>query len=80
MHEARGARGPESAVARHHFGRAAKRLHVAQPAVSQQIARLERELGTRLLDRSPRKVALTDAGTRVLDAARDALAAADRVT
>jgi DNA-binding transcriptional LysR family regulator len=62
-----------------HFGRAAARLHVAQPAVSQQIARLERELGTRLLDRSPRKVALTDAGTRVLDAARDALAAADRV-
>jgi DNA-binding transcriptional LysR family regulator len=62
-----------------HFGRAAERLHVAQPAVSQQIARLERELGTRLLDRSPRKVALTDAGTRVLDAARDALAAADRV-
>jgi DNA-binding transcriptional LysR family regulator len=63
-----------------HFGRAAERLHVAQPAVSQQIARLERELGTRLLDRSPRKVVLTDAGHRVLDAARDALAAADRVT
>jgi DNA-binding transcriptional LysR family regulator len=62
-----------------HFGRAAARLHVAQPAVSQQIARLERELGTRLLDRSPRKVALTGAGTRVLVAARDALAAADRV-
>jgi DNA-binding transcriptional LysR family regulator len=62
-----------------HFGRAAERLHVAQPAVSQQIARLERELGASLLDRSPRKVALTDAGTRVLDAARDALAAADRV-
>lgn len=62
-----------------HFGRAAERLHVAQPAVSQQIARLERELGARLLDRSPRKVALTDVGTRVLDASRDVLAAADRV-
>jgi DNA-binding transcriptional LysR family regulator len=62
-----------------HFGRAAERLHIVQPAVSQQIARLERELGTRLLDRSPRQVALTAAGHRVLTAARDTLAAADLV-
>ncbi|MFD6443907.1 LysR family transcriptional regulator [Promicromonospora sp. NPDC060204] len=62
-----------------HFGRAADRLHIAQPAVSRQIARLERELGTRLLERSPRAVRLTAAGRRVLDAAREALRAADQV-
>ncbi|MEV0362195.1 LysR family transcriptional regulator [Nocardia fusca] len=62
-----------------HFGRAAERLHIAQPAVSQQIAGLERELGVRLLDRSSRRVRLTAAGTRVLDAARTALAAAEHV-
>ncbi|MFI5841799.1 LysR family transcriptional regulator [Catenuloplanes sp. NPDC051500] len=62
-----------------HFGRAADRLRIVQPAVSQQIARLERELGVQLLDRTSRRVRLTPAGTRVLDAARETLAAAARV-
>jgi DNA-binding transcriptional LysR family regulator len=62
-----------------HFGRAAERLHVAQPAVSQQVGRLERELGVRLLDRTSRRVALTGDGRRLLDEARAALSAVDRV-
>ncbi len=51
------------AVARHtSFTKGAAALDVAQPALSQQIASLERELGVRLFDRSSRRVALTDAG------------------
>jgi DNA-binding transcriptional LysR family regulator len=57
------------------FTRAAERVHVAQPAVSAQIARLERELGQTLLDRSRRAVRLTAAGEAVLPHARAALTA-----
>src|ERR671935_1524662 len=49
-----------------HFRRAAERLHVAQPAVSEQIRKLEGELGVRLFDRTQRNVALTDAGAALL--------------
>jgi DNA-binding transcriptional LysR family regulator len=57
------------------FTRAAERIHVAQPAVSAQIQRLERELGQTLVDRSRRAVRLTAAGEAVLPHARAALAA-----
>jgi DNA-binding transcriptional LysR family regulator len=55
------------------FTKAASRLHVAQPGISAQIRRLERELGQELLDRSGREVTLTGAGAAVLPFARAAL-------
>ncbi|MFI9362465.1 LysR substrate-binding domain-containing protein [Kitasatospora sp. NPDC053057] len=60
-----------------HFGRAAEKLLLGQPAVSQQVRRLERELKVELFDRSPRYVRLTPAGERFLPAARNVLAAED---
>lgn len=58
---------------------AAARLHMSQPALSHQIAALERELGTPVVERLPRGVRPTVAGRAVLADARAALAAADRV-
>jgi DNA-binding transcriptional LysR family regulator len=55
------------------FTRAAERVHVAQPGVSAQVRRLERELGHDLLDRSERTVRVTDVGAAVLPYARAAL-------
>jgi DNA-binding transcriptional LysR family regulator len=60
-----------------HFGRAGLRIHLTQPAVSGHIRQLEGELGVRLLDRSTRHVALTEAGASFLDDARRILARAD---
>lgn len=57
-----------------HFGRAAARVGMAQPPFSQQIRKLEAELGLRLLTRTSRRVALTSAGERLLDDARALLA------
>ncbi len=59
------------------FTRAAERLFIAQPTLSQQIGRLEQILGTRLLYRGRDGVRLTAAGAVLLDAARDVLAAVD---
>lgn len=63
---------------RQHFGRAAEALHIVQPAVSQQVARLERELGLVLFDRSRRQIALTADGEAFLPYARRVLQAAER--
>ncbi|MBZ5602511.1 MAG: LysR family transcriptional regulator [Acidobacteriia bacterium] len=59
-----------------HFRRAAERLSIAQPALSQQLQQLERELGVRLVERTQRRVALTDAGVVFLERARATLAEA----
>ena len=56
-----------------HISRAAEKLHVAQPAVSEQIRKLERDLGVELLDRTRRRIALTDAGAAFLAEARRVL-------
>ncbi|MDN3905477.1 LysR family transcriptional regulator [Arthrobacter sp. YD2] len=57
-----------------HFGRAAARLHTAQPALSQQIRHLEKELGVQLFHRNTRSVTLSDAGAALLGPARQVLA------
>ncbi|MET9015792.1 LysR family transcriptional regulator [Streptomyces olivaceoviridis] len=59
------------------FGRAAGRLLIAGPSLSQQIKALERDLGVRLFDRDRRSVALTPAGTALLPRARALLDSAD---
>jgi DNA-binding transcriptional LysR family regulator len=60
-----------------HFRRAAERLHVAQPAISEQIRKLEAELGVTLLNRTHRDVSLTAPGAALLEEARVVLRQAD---
>jgi DNA-binding transcriptional LysR family regulator len=61
-----------------HFGRAAERLHIVQPALSMQIRSLEEELGVPLFTRTSRKVVLTEAGEVLVAEARRAVAQAER--
>jgi hypothetical protein len=61
-----------------HFARAAARLHVSQPALSQTIRQLERDPGLRLLTRTTRRVELTAEGADVRDAAVEVLAPFDQ--
>ena len=56
------------------FTRAAAREHIAQPALSQQIRRLEEEVGLALVDRTTRRVKLTEAGELLVGRARRVLA------
>jgi len=56
-----------------HFGNAARRLHISQPPLSQQIAALENDLGFKLFLRTKRKVEITPGGLQFLDDARDIL-------
>ena len=60
-----------------HFTRAAARAHIAQPALSQQIRRLEAEVGLALVERTTRRVAMTDAGDLLVARARRILAEVD---
>jgi DNA-binding transcriptional LysR family regulator len=53
-----------------HFGRAAQRLHIVQPALSKQIASLETELGVQLFHRTKRRVTITDAGRALYEEVR----------
>ncbi|HUK01845.1 MAG TPA: LysR substrate-binding domain-containing protein [Steroidobacteraceae bacterium] len=62
-----------------HFGRAAQRCFVSQPTLSSQLKKLETSLGVQLIERQPRHVSLTPAGTEIVERARRILQASDEV-
>src|ERR687894_1966882 len=62
-----------------HFSRAGERLHMTQPALSQQVKRLEHQLDVRLFERTRSSVKLSDGGRAILGAARSAVKAAASV-
>src|SRR6478609_9742661 len=62
-----------------HFGRAAEKSFVSQPTLSAQIRKLEEYLGVPLVERQPRRVALTLAGERIVERARRLLQEADAI-
>jgi DNA-binding transcriptional LysR family regulator len=63
-----------------HFGRAAEKLGIAQPTLSELVRRLEREIGTPLLARTTRRVALTSAGSELLQRAKAIIDSASEAT
>jgi LysR family hydrogen peroxide-inducible transcriptional activator len=68
------------ALAEHkHFGRAAQASFVSQPTLSTQIKKLEEELGVALVERTPRKVLLTEVGKEIVQRARDVLTEVDQI-
>ncbi len=62
-----------------HFGRASERCHVSQPTLSAQLRKLEEYLGVQLIERQPRRVMLTAAGTEIVARARRIVEASDEV-
>ena len=62
-----------------HFGRAAERCHVSQPTLSAQLRKLEEYLGVPLIERQPRRVALTETGEKIVERARLLLQQAEAI-
>lgn len=62
-----------------HFGRAAARLHIAQPPLSRTIRAIEEQLGARLFERGPRKVTLTSVGEALVEPARELVMQSERI-